>query len=63
MRVALYARVSTSEQTVEPQLHALRAYAEARGLEVVEEYVDHGVSGSKDRRPVRVRSSAPGKSL
>ena len=36
MRVALYARVSTSEQTVEPQTHALRAYAEARGLEVAE---------------------------
>jgi DNA invertase Pin-like site-specific DNA recombinase len=50
-RVALYARVSTAEQNVEPQLHALRAYAEARGLEVAAEYVDHGVSGAKDRRP------------
>jgi DNA invertase Pin-like site-specific DNA recombinase len=51
MRVALYVRVSTSDQTVEPQLHALRAYATARRLEVVEEYVDHGISGAKDRRP------------
>ncbi len=51
MRVAVYARVSTTEQTTEPQLHALRAYADARGLEVFEEYVDHGISGAKDRRP------------
>lgn len=50
-RVALYARVSTAEQHVEPQLHALRQYAAARGLEVAEEYVDHGQSGAKDRRP------------
>ena len=49
-RVALYARVSTAEQTVEPQLHALRRYVEARGLEA-REYIDHGQSGAKDRRP------------
>jgi DNA invertase Pin-like site-specific DNA recombinase len=29
----------------------LRNYASARGLEVVQEFVDHGISGSKDRRP------------
>ena len=51
MRVAIYARVSTIEQTVDPQLDALRGYAAARRLDVVEEYIDHGVSGSKDRRP------------
>jgi DNA invertase Pin-like site-specific DNA recombinase len=51
MRVALYVRVSTSEQTVEPQLDALRSYASARGLEILGEYIDEGVSGSKDRRP------------
>ena len=51
MRVALYARVSTDEQTVAPQLDALREYAWARGLDVVDEYVDQGVSGSKGRRP------------
>ena len=51
MRVALYARVSTDDQTVAPQLDALREYAHARRLEVVDEYLDEGVSGSKDRRP------------
>lgn len=48
--VALYARVSTHDQTCENQLLELRRYAEARGWRTVE-YVDHGVSGSKDRRP------------
>jgi len=43
--------VSTAEQHIEPQLHALRQYATARELEVVGEYVDHGVSGARDRRP------------
>ena len=50
-RVALYARVSTADQTVEPQIHALRQYAAARGLEQVVEYIDHGISGARDRRP------------
>jgi len=50
-KIALYARVSTADQHTEPQLHALRGYAEARGLEVAGEYVDHGVSGARDRRP------------
>lgn len=49
-RAALYARVSTAEQTPENQLAVLRPYGEARGWRVVE-YVDHGVSGAKDRRP------------
>ena len=48
--VALYARVSTQDQTCENQLLELRRYAEARGWQTVE-YVDHAVSGSKDRRP------------
>ena len=50
-RIALYARVSTTDQRPEVQLHSLREYAAARRLEVGEEYTDHGVSGAKDRRP------------
>jgi DNA invertase Pin-like site-specific DNA recombinase len=50
-RVALYARVSTLDQHPENQLVELRAYAKARGFENVVEYIDHGVSGAKDRRP------------
>ena len=51
MRVGLYARVSTKDQTPDPQLDALRQYAQARSLEVQGEYVDHGISGAKARRP------------
>ena len=50
MKVAVYARVSTHEQTPENQLLELRRYVEARGWDAVE-FIDHGVSGSKDRRP------------
>jgi Resolvase, N terminal domain len=51
-RVALYARVSTSAgQNPEMQLVELREYAARRGWQVVEEYVDHGVSGAKESRP------------
>lgn len=50
MRAALYARVSTSEQTCENQLLELRRYVEARGWTATE-FVDEGVSGSRDHRP------------
>ncbi len=46
-RIALYARVSTTDQHPEIQINALRAYAEARSLEVAEVYVDVGISGAK----------------
>ena len=49
MKAALYARVSTLDQEPENQLAELRRYAAARGWEI-SEYVDHGVSGSQDRR-------------
>lgn len=52
-RVGLYLRVSTASQTVENQRQDLMQVAEQRGWHVVEEYVDHGISGSKgrDQRP------------
>jgi hypothetical protein len=51
-RVALYARVSTlnGQQHPEMQLSELREYASRRGLPIHEEYVDQGVSGSKESR-------------
>jgi DNA invertase Pin-like site-specific DNA recombinase len=49
-RCALYARVSTNEQTAENQLLALRAFAGARGWEPAE-FIDQGQSGAKERRP------------
>ncbi|MGH2357928.1 MAG: recombinase family protein, partial [Candidatus Limnocylindria bacterium] len=50
LRAALYARVSTTEQTPENQLAPLRAFASARAWRPLE-YIDHGVSGAKERRP------------
>ena len=51
MNISLYARVSTEGQDPEVQLAALRAHATQRGWEIVEEFVDHGFSGAKERRP------------
>jgi DNA invertase Pin-like site-specific DNA recombinase len=48
-RVAIYARVSTDQQTTENQLAELRAWAERAGHTVIGEYVDHAVSGAKGR--------------
>jgi len=51
MRSVLYCRVSTTDQNVEVQLTSLREYAERRGWQVAGEFVDQGVSGSKEKRP------------
>src|SRR5215471_17245504 len=48
-RAAIYVRVSTDKQTVENQVRELRQIAERRGWEVVAQYSDAGISGSKDR--------------
>jgi DNA invertase Pin-like site-specific DNA recombinase len=51
-RVALYARVSTlNSQNPDMQLAELREYATRRGWSIAGEYVDLGVSGSKESRP------------
>ena len=49
-RAAVYARVSTLDQEPENQLAELKQYVGARGWTAVE-YVDHGISGAKERRP------------
>jgi DNA invertase Pin-like site-specific DNA recombinase len=51
LRIAIYARVSTKDQSCELQLRDLRAYCAARGFSVQREYVDVGESGAKDSRP------------
>ena len=52
-RVALYARVSTENQTTDNQLVELRQVAHRMGWEIVGEFVDHAISGAKgrDQRP------------
>lgn len=53
MKIALYARVSTvgCGQSPEMQLRELREYASRRGWEIVAEFVDRGISGTKEKRP------------
>src|SRR3984885_127996 len=48
-RAAIYVRVSTDKQTNENQLRELHQIAKRRGWEVVHEYRDAGISGSKGR--------------
>jgi len=50
-RVALYARVSTLDQSTGSQLLDLRKYVSARGWKIYREFVDEGISGTKDSRP------------
>ena len=53
LRVGLYLRVSTTDQTTDNQRLDLERVAEQRGWRIVETYVDHGISGTKgrDKRP------------
>jgi len=50
-RIALYARVSTTDQSTDSQLLDLRRYAADRGWGIYREYTDNGISGTKDSRP------------
>jgi len=51
-RAAIYARVSTHNgQNPEMQVNEVRAYCQRRDWVVVDEYVDKGISGSKEHRP------------
>ena len=49
MRVAIYCRVSTAEQTVENQLGRLRQFAASQGWDIAAEFCDE-VSGSKSEK-------------
>lgn len=51
MKVAIYARVSTDDQSAEMQLSELREHCRRRGWEMFGEYVDRGISGAAIRRP------------
>jgi putative DNA-invertase from lambdoid prophage Rac len=51
MKTAIYARVSTTDQTCEMQTRELREYLTRRGWTLAAEYIDTGVSGAKASRP------------
>src|SRR6267143_307702 len=52
MRVAIYARVSTANNGQDPtmQTRELREYIERHGWQLAGEYVDIGISGTKEKR-------------
>jgi DNA invertase Pin-like site-specific DNA recombinase len=51
-RAAIYARVSTHNgQNPEMQLEEIRQYCANRGWKIAEEYVDTGISGTREHRP------------
>jgi DNA invertase Pin-like site-specific DNA recombinase len=60
-RVAIYARVSTDEQTVANQQRELQAVADRHGWQIVATFTDEGISGTKGRAklPVLIFSTAP----
>ena len=61
MRTVLYARVSTNGQDTDLQLREFREFCQRRNWSVIGEYVDQGISGSKDRRPQLDRLMADAK--
>src|SRR6202171_3976796 len=52
-RAVLYSRVSTLHHGQDPEVQSreIREYCQRRGWSLVGEYVDAGISGSKERRP------------
>src|SRR6185312_4590495 len=51
MRAAIYCRVSTLDQNPQTQLLDLQQLASQRGFDVIQVYTDHGISGTRQRRP------------
>src|SRR5215207_10026023 len=55
-RAVLYARVSTREQAVggtslETQREVCRSFVQVSGWQLVDEFIDEGVSGARSSRP------------
>jgi len=50
MRAAIYARVSTKSQSVENQIRDLQQVCQRQNWEVVQVFVDEGVSGARGRQ-------------
>lgn len=65
IKAVAYARVSTLlGQNPEAQLASIRQLAAGRGFQLTKEYVDEGISGSRERRPALdqlVRDAQAGK--
>lgn len=51
MKIAIYVRVSTSDQSTEMQLRDLNEFIKNRGWEIHQVYEDIGISGTKASRP------------
>ncbi len=51
MKVALYVRVSTKDQSVDMQLNDLERYSRERSFNVFKVYKDNGISGTTESRP------------
>src|SRR6202140_5416032 len=60
LRAAIYARVSTANNGQDPrvQTRELGEFCERRGWTLVPEYVDVGISGTKEKRPALDRLMA-----
>ena len=60
VRAAIYARVSTANNGQDPsmQTREIKEYCERRGWQVIGEYVDLGISGTKEKRPELDRLTA-----
>ena len=60
MKVAAYARVSTNNHHQDPevQLRDIRAFCQYKNWEIVETYIDKGISGTKASRPALNRMMA-----
>jgi DNA invertase Pin-like site-specific DNA recombinase len=53
--VGIYCRVSTQDQSTIQQLEVLREYCKKAGYEVIDEYIDEGISALSSKRPQFLR--------